>query len=263
MTSLPQALIFDVDGTLADTEEAHRLSFNIAFDHFGLGWHWDVDLYRRLLEVTGGKERVAFWINSLAAPPAQEAAWLAAIPQWHAVKTRAYTDLVARGQVPLRAGVADLLIAAHDAGVRLGIATTTTRANIDALLETNLGTRGLGLFDAIACGDVVSEKKPAPDVYLLVLQMLGVSADEAIAFEDSPQGLQAAVGAGLWTVVTSTHWTEGSDFSGAARVVTDLRFAEGGAASLAAIAALWRAGRGEANENPRLLGAMPTASKDS
>jgi HAD superfamily hydrolase (TIGR01509 family) len=206
---------------------------------------------------------VAFWVDSLAASPAQEAAWLESIPLWHAEKTRAYTDLVARGQVPLRAGVADMLFAAHDAGVRLGIATTTTRANIDALLETNLGARGLGLFDAIACGDVVSEKKPAPDVYLLVLQMLGVSADAAIAFEDSPQGLQAAVAAGLWTVVTSTQWTEGSDFSGAARVVSDLRFAEGGAASLEALAVLWRAGRTEANENRHPPGALPAAAEDS
>jgi beta-phosphoglucomutase-like phosphatase (HAD superfamily) len=110
---------------------------------------------------------------------------------------------------------------------------------------------------------MVSEKKPAPDVYVLVLQMLGVQANAAIAFEDSPQGLQAAVGAGLWTVVTSTRWTEGSDFSGAARVVTDLRFAAGGAASLEAIAALWRVGRAEANENRVPLGTLPTAPKDS
>jgi HAD superfamily hydrolase (TIGR01509 family) len=216
------ALIFDVDGTLADTEEAHRTAFNLAFERCRVGWHWSREDYLELLKVTGGKERIAHHIRSLALGAADRQRLLAAIPEIHAEKTRLYSAAVADGAVPLRDGVERLLEEALNAGCRLAIASTTTAVNVDALLQSTLGTRGLEMFSVIACGDQVPAKKPAPDIYKLALQHLGLHADQAVAFEDSFNGLSSAVGAGLWTVVTPTFWTEASDFSAASLVLPRL-----------------------------------------
>jgi beta-phosphoglucomutase-like phosphatase (HAD superfamily) len=210
-----EALIFDVDGTLADTEEAHRVAFNLAFERHRLGWSWSRPEYRGLLAVTGGKERIASYIHSLPHGDAQRRRLLEYVPAIHAEKTRFYSSVVRDGGVPLRDGVARLLDEALAAGCRLAIASTTTAVNVDALLQSTLGHRGLEMFAVIACGDQVRHKKPAPDIYQLALRTLGLGADRAVAFEDSPNGLRAAVAAGLWTVVTPTFWTEGGDFGAA------------------------------------------------
>ena len=216
------ALIFDVDGTMADTEEAHRTAFNLAFDRYRLGWVWSRAEYRELLKVTGGKERITTYIHSLKPAPAELKRLLAKVPDIHAEKTKLYSSVVGDGAVPLRGGVQRLLDEALSAGCRLAIASTTTAVNIDALLQTTLGTRGLEMFSVIACGDQVRAKKPAPDIYQLALNHLGLHAEQAVAFEDSPNGLRSAVAAGLWTVVTPTYWTEGGDFSSAGLVLPDL-----------------------------------------
>lgn len=216
------ALIFDVDGTLADTEEAHRTAFNLAFEQLGTGWKWSRTDYRRLLSTTGGKERIARHIASLDLTDGERAELVARIPQMHAAKTRFYSAVVRDGAVPLRPGIARLLDEAATTGCRLAIASTTTAVNIDALLHATLGTRALDLFGVIACGDQVAAKKPAPDIYLLALQHLGVRADHAIAFEDSANGLRAATAAGLWTVVTPTFWTEDHNFDDAGLVLPQL-----------------------------------------
>jgi len=217
-----EALIFDVDGTLADTEEAHRVAFNLAFEHHRLGWTWSRADYRRLLEVTGGKERIASYIDTLPATPAERARLRALVPALHAEKTRFYTSAVQDGGVPLRDGVARLMHEALDAGCRLAIASTTTAANIHALLTTTLGPRGLDLFAVIACGDQVRAKKPAPDIYRLALATLGLQPAQAVALEDSANGLRSAADAGLWTLVTPTFWTEGGDFGAAGLVLPGL-----------------------------------------
>jgi HAD superfamily hydrolase (TIGR01509 family) len=216
------ALIFDVDGTLADTEEAHRNAFNQAFETCHLGWHWSREIYRRLLDVTGGKERLAAHIESLDLAPAEKRALTERVPEIHATKTRFYSESVIQGTVPLREGVLRLMEEALAAGCRLGIASTTTAVNVDALLQATLGTRGLEMFSVIACGDQVPAKKPAPDIYRLALRHLGLPAEEVIAFEDSPNGLRAAKGAGLWTVITPTYWTQGGNFSEANLVLPSL-----------------------------------------
>ncbi|MDZ5458262.1 HAD-IA family hydrolase [Azohydromonas lata] len=208
-------LIFDVDGTLADTEELHRQAFNAAFADAGLRWDWSRTLYRELLHVTGGKERMAHHAASLDLGEVDRRALRAHIPALHAAKTRHYAAMVAGGRLKLRPGVARLLREAHEAGMHLAIASTTSPANVEALLTATLGPQGPGLFGVIACGDLVASKKPAPDVYELVLRTLGADAEEAIAFEDSAHGLRAARGAGLWTVVTPTWWSEAEDFTGA------------------------------------------------
>jgi len=217
-----EALIFDVDGTLADTEEAHRVAFNLAFERQRVGWNWTRSEYRRLLAVTGGKERIASYIESLPIAAAQRQRLLARVPEIHADKTRFYSSAVRDGGVPLRDGVARLLDEALEAGLRLAIASTTTAVNIDALLQSAFGARGVEMFTVIACGDQVAAKKPAPDIYQLALQTLGIGPDRAVAFEDSPNGLRAATGAGLWTVVTPTYWTQGGDYAAAGLVLPRL-----------------------------------------
>ncbi|MBT2322817.1 HAD-IA family hydrolase [Variovorax paradoxus] len=217
-----EALVFDVDGTLADTEEVHRMAFNLAFEEFGLAWHWEQAEYRSLLAVTGGKERLGSYIDALPSSAAEKRRLHERVPELHAAKTRHYTDIARCGGIGLRAGVARFLGEARSAGLRLAIASTTTAINIDALLQATLGAEGLSMFDVIACGDQVRAKKPASDIYLLALDTLGVAPERAIAIEDSVNGLHSALGAGLWTLVTPTFWTEGGDFSGAGLVLPGL-----------------------------------------
>jgi beta-phosphoglucomutase-like phosphatase (HAD superfamily) len=217
-----EALIFDVDGTMADTEEAHRVAFNLAFERYRLGWVWEPAAYRELLKITGGKERLAHYIERLEATPAERRRLGAMVADIHAEKTRFYSAFVSDGAVPLRVGVERLFDEALEAGCKLAIASTTTAVNIDALLEATLGARGLDMFSVIACGDQVRAKKPAPDIYLLALRGLDMLPEHALAFEDSPNGLRAAGAAGLRTVVTPTFWTEDGDFAAAAMRLPDL-----------------------------------------
>ncbi len=217
-----QALIFDVDGTMADTEEAHRVAFNLAFERYRLGWVWQPDEYRELLQVKGGKERMALYIETLPLPDAERRRLKAMVPDIHAEKTRFYSSFVADGAVPLRPGVARLTEEALAAGCRLAIASTTTAVNIRALLASTLGPRAVGRFTTIACGDQVRAKKPAPDIYRLALRGLDLPAAAAVAFEDSPDGLRAATAAGLRTVVTPSFWNDGGDFSAAALLLPHL-----------------------------------------
>jgi beta-phosphoglucomutase-like phosphatase (HAD superfamily) len=215
---MPAALIFDVDGTLADTEEAHRLAFNAAFRELGLPWHWDRLLYTRLLAVAGGKERLRHFARS--ADPALPIE--PCIERLHACKTRHYERLAGAGHLPLRPGVLRLLKQARAARLPLAIATTTTPANLDALLRAPLGDGWRDWFAAVGDGATPGPKKPAPGVYVAVLKMLGVDGAACLAFEDSHTGLRAARAAGIPTVVTPTAYTAGHDFSGALMVLDDL-----------------------------------------
>ena len=217
-----EALIFDLDGTLADTEETHRQAFNAAFIEFGLWWDWSPPLYTRLLAISGGKERLRHYIGMLGVPAAERARLLQTVPALHETKTRIYTELLVRGQRPFRPGVLPLLRAARAAGLKLAIASTTTSANVAALLQANLGAASDLGFDVIACGDQVKEKKPAPDIYRLALASLRLAPESCIAFEDSINGLRAAKAAGLATVVTPSGWTVEQDLSAADLVLPSL-----------------------------------------
>lgn len=216
------ALIFDIDGTMADTEEGHRCAFNLAFERFGLGWHWERGEYLGLLRITGGKERLAYYVEQSELSDAEKRRVAARIPEIHVEKTKFYSSMAGDGGIPLRPGVERLIGEAREAGVRLAIASTTTRANIDALLRATLGPRAVASFAAIACGDEVAHKKPAPDIYQLALRRLECDASHCVAFEDSVNGMRSAVAAGLRTVVTPTLWTEGSDFVSAAMLLPHL-----------------------------------------
>lgn len=210
-----KALLFDLDGTLAETEELHRAAFNRAFAEMGLPVFWDQDLYRSLLETTGGKERIArFFRGCQDCPPLSPEE----IARLHRRKNELFAQLL-EGGVALRPGVARLLSEAKEAGLGLALATTTSPENAYTfLVRTGLE----GVFDLVLAGDVVSRKKPDPALYLLALKRLGLAPREALALEDSRNGLLAASGAGLPVLVTPGLYTAHQDFSEAQAVLTHL-----------------------------------------
>lgn len=206
MTAI-RAFIWDVDGTLAETEEAHRIAFNAAFAADGLDWSWDQPTYRRLLLTTGGKERMRAHAQDCGVVLSDDR-----IRAVHVDKTKRYEDIVHHGAVTLRPGVAQLIARGRAQGIRQAIATTTSRPNIDALIGSTFGKPAGQVFDVIAAGDEVAAKKPAPDVYLLALTRLGLTAPDCIAFEDSKPGAASARAAGLRIVLTPSTYTDGDDF---------------------------------------------------
>ena len=217
-----KAIIFDVDGTLADTEDAHRKSFNKAFAENSLDWNWDVALYDKLLKVTGGKERIKHYISDYNTGYKKPDNWDDFVKHLHAVKTVHYTAMMRTGNVPLRPGVKQLITDAHKAGITLAIATTTTPENVGALLEVGLGKNWADYFSANGCGDIVPHKKPAPDIYNWVLNELKLTPTDCIAMEDSSNGLRSSLAAGIKTYITTNPYTLKHDFTGAAAVYDDL-----------------------------------------
>ena len=218
-----QALLFDVDGTLADTErDGHRIAFNAAFRDFGLDWNWDVALYGKLLTVTGGKERIKYYLQTFRPDYALPDDFGELVIKLHEAKTRHYIRQLEQGEIPLRPGVKRLLQEAREAGLRLAIATTTTPANVSALLKYSLADEAADWFEVIAAGDIVPAKKPAADIYLWAMAQMQLSAADCFAFEDSANGLRSSAEAGIKTLITVNDYTADQDFSGAVSVISDL-----------------------------------------
>lgn len=212
-----QALIFDVDGTIADTEAMHLRAFNGAFAECEIAAFWSQSQYTELLEISGGKERLAHYFtqNDIFLNQAE-------ISQIHSTKNEIYANLVAGGAVKFRQGVGELIEEARSGGKKLAIATTTSPENLTALMAVNLGAQWQSYFSVVNDASTVTNKKPSPDVYLKTLFELGFNDRECIAFEDSYNGLAAAIGANLKTIITPTSFTQHHDFSGAALIVHDL-----------------------------------------
>lgn len=213
-------LIFDVDGTLADTEELHRQAFNLAFAEFTIPWEWTAALYESLLSVSGGRERIDRYMRDELAKGPGEILAPDLIRQVHARKTELYAELLRGGRLGLRPGVARLFGEARSAGVRLALATSSARGNLEALLDMNLPANWRDWFGAIETCDSIAVKKPSPAVYLEVLRELDADPAGCIAIEDTRNGLAAARAAGLTAVITTHRYTAGHDFPGAA-LVTD------------------------------------------
>jgi HAD superfamily hydrolase (TIGR01509 family) len=211
MLRLPQAVVFDVDGTLAETErDGHRVAFNEAFAAEGVDLHWDVERYRALLAVTGGRERVAHALREQGTPDADAVA-----ARVHRTKTELFVDVVRRGEIDPRPGVRDLVGDLHAHGVRVAVATTGRRAWVEPLVAHLLGADAV---EITVCGDDVATLKPDPEAYLLALRRLGLDAAGVVAVEDSGPGLAAARAAGLVTVVVTNPDTAHHDVGDAAVV---------------------------------------------
>ncbi|HYD23800.1 MAG TPA: HAD-IA family hydrolase [Croceibacterium sp.] len=217
-----KALIFDCDGVLVDTErDAHRVGFNRAFAEMGIDAEWDVELYGKLLLVAGGKERMRAYFDEYGWPQATDTpeAKDALIVALHKSKTQITSELVAT--LPVRPGIRRIIDEAIAAGVKLGVCTTSNPKFIDAVLDL-LGPERKAAFDFVHAGDCVARKKPAPDIYLLALETLGLPANECMVVEDSRNGLLAARAARLPTLITTSTYTVDEDFAGAVKVVPEL-----------------------------------------
>ena len=219
-----QAVLFDVDGTLADTElEGHRVAFNQAFKEFALDWHWSPELYGELVAaVAGGKERILFYAKTRHPELFNRSdldTWLAAL---HERKSAIYSEIVMSGAIPLRPGVSRLFDELRESGIRIAVATTTAPSSLNSLIKANLELDISSLFDVVGAGDQVANKKPSPDIYQWTLQQLNLPPENCLAIEDSHIGLTAARAAGLATVITVSKYTGEDNFQGALSVVSDL-----------------------------------------
>ena len=217
-----KAIIFDVDGTLSETEDIHRKAFNRSFKLKDLPWYWDRQAYRRLLLISGGKERIRHFVERYDPARSQIEDFDGFIRDIHKSKTEIYTQMIATGEAELRPGIRRLITKAIEDGIRLAIATTTSAPNIAALLQSAYGSDGSGIFEVVCCGDSVPRKKPAPDIYLLALEMLDLPAEDCIAIEDSRNGLLSSSGAGIPTVVTPSIYTDDQRFEESALVTNEL-----------------------------------------
>ena len=214
-----EALIFDLDGTIADTEETHRQAFNAAFIKLELWWDWGPGRYAELLAISGGLERLHHYVESLQTEKTEKARLHAIVPVIHYTKSEIYAGLLRVGHPPLRAGVARLIAEARAAGLKVAVVSTTASANAWELLGHHFKR---GEIELLVCADEVPRRKPAPDVYLRALALLRKAPDACMALEDSANGLRAARAAGLATVVAPSRWTIGQDFTGADLQLRDL-----------------------------------------
>jgi HAD superfamily hydrolase (TIGR01509 family) len=213
-----QALIWDVDGTLAETEEAHRHAFNRTFRAHGYDWEWSQDKYRDLLKTTGGVERITHFVRQDRPGALPEAAFADIVKKMHKEKTESYVAAISNGEVPLRPGVARIMREARAAGVRLAIATTTSAPNVEALINNCAEGVRMDWFDVVGAGNIVPKKKPAPDIYNWTLEHLKLDPRACLALEDSRNGLFSAQAAGVPCVITYSSYTDDQEFPGALAV---------------------------------------------
>lgn len=226
MNRLLQGIIFDVDGTLADTEEVHRQAFNLTFADFGLDWEWTPALYEQLLCISGGRERMLVHAHEVDPVRAADPQFPDFIRRLHEAKTVCYAGLLRADGVRLRPGVERVLHEARREGLKLGIATSSAWSNLKTLLDNNLPPEWPSWFSAIETADSVAEKKPSPAVYEAVIRRAQFSPDRTLALEDTRNGLMAARAAGLTTVITAHRFTRHHSFDGAAAVLDGLGDAE-------------------------------------
>lgn len=211
-----EAILWDVDGTLAETErDGHLVAFNRAFEALGVPWRWSDARYGELLAVAGGRERLLHDLQSQSLAPPDAAQRAALVERMHRLKNEFYAQIVAAGALPLRAGVAELFEDCAQARMRMGIVSTTSAANVAALLGAHLGSDWRSNFAAVLCAEQAPIKKPDPQVYLRALQALRLRPEQALAIEDAPAGVAAARAAGVAVVVVRSSYFADTAVAGA------------------------------------------------
>lgn len=217
-----EAVIFDQDGVIADTErDGHRVAFNRAFEEFGLDFQWDAGTYGQLLKVGGGKERLRSYLIQTGQDKAIEDLD-AFVKSIHRRKTEIFMEIIASGQIPLRSGIARIVNECHEANIKLAVCSTANEKAVHTLIKTLLGEQVYGWFEIILAGDVVTKKKPDPEIYMLATERLAVDPANCVVIEDSRNGLLAAKGAGMKCLVTVNGYTRNEDFTEADLVVDSL-----------------------------------------
>ncbi|MFT5133088.1 MAG: HAD superfamily hydrolase (TIGR01509 family) [Gammaproteobacteria bacterium] len=217
-----KAIIFDMDGTLADTEDIHRLAFNQAFSEYEFGWQWSVEEYKQLLSISGGKERIRNYLQEQNVVPQDQEDLLQLSQSVHKRKSDIYREMLVAGHIQLRQGVKRLIEDAISKNITLAIATSSSRKNVETLLQNALGENTLSLFSVIVTSDLVENKKPSPAVYQYALAELGLKPENCIALEDTYNGNKAAIDAKLKTVITTNIYTLDDNFSQASLVIQQL-----------------------------------------
>lgn len=216
------ALLWDMDGTFAESEEVHRIAFNTAFKEFGVPWHWDRAIYSEMLTIDGGKERLRHYISRTHPEMMSRPDLYSFIEALHATKNHVYADMIAKHSIEVRPGVIRLIREAREKGLRLAIAAAAALENLHALFDEILGKDALSWFEAIGDGSKVPAKKPAPDIYHWVLQEMGLPPMACISIEDTPKGSRASLAAGVTSIVAVSTFTANEEFAGATAVLSDL-----------------------------------------
>ncbi len=206
-----RALIFDVDGTLAETEEIHRQAFNQTFLNKGLSWKWSEEKYKELLKISGGLERLSAYKLEVEQKNSSISSEL--LSEIHETKTKKFAELVKKKKNLLRPGIKALIEAAKAKGILVAAATATSMPNLEVLCQSSWGLPAREVFYTTATGNEVIKKKPAPDIFLLALERLRISASSALALEDSRNGLLSAKSAGLTTIVCPSKYTLFENFN--------------------------------------------------
>lgn len=213
-------IIFDMDGTLANTEEIHRQAFNQAFTEFHLPIRWEPDEYAQLLSISGGRQRIYRYLKSHSINIRKDKRRFSR--EIHKRKSEIYREKLDAGHLVLRRGVLRLIRDAHKYNIRMGIATSSSYNNIITLVHNTLGPRGMDYFDSIVSCDLISEQKPSPAVYQYALAELGTNPENCVAIEDTSNGNRAALAAGIRTVITTHEFTLDNDFTGASLILDDM-----------------------------------------
>jgi HAD superfamily hydrolase (TIGR01509 family) len=216
-----KGFFFDQDGVIIDTEkDGHRVAFNQTFKKFGFDFEWSVDEYHDLLQIGGGKERMKHYLHTRGfgreVIPEEEDTLIKSL---HLAKTDTFIQLIESKQLPLRPGIHRMMKEINSRGYVLGVCTTSDQRAAQAVAEIILNDIK---FNFVLAGDIVSKKKPDPEIYNLALKQSGLKSNECIVFEDSQNGVAAAKAAGMHVVATTNFYTEQEDLSKADIIVTCL-----------------------------------------